>query len=155
MAGEPQDGRGAAEASVARSGGARSTLAENGWIAGNLRSFADLLAAQGEDGFRIRAYRNAADRIDAMDRPLRDIHDAAGRGGLITLPAIGEGIARAIAEMQTSGQWYQLDRLRGEAVPERLFSAFPVWGRSLPIVLPRFWTRRRRWSLKQPCGTLR
>lgn len=136
MAAEVQAGRGkAAGPSVARGGGARATLAENGWIAGNLRSFADLLAAQGEDGFRIRAFRNAADRIDAMDRPLREIHDAGGREGLIALPAIGEGIASAIAEMLTLGQWYQLDRLKGEVVPERLFRSLPGVG---PILADRF-----------------
>ena len=71
MAGEAQVGLvKAAGPSLARSGGARATFAENVWIAGNLRCFAGLLAAQGEDGLRIRAYRNVANRIDAMDRPV-------------------------------------------------------------------------------------
>jgi hypothetical protein len=136
MAGKLQAGRAKAVGrSVVLGSGARATLAENGWIAGNLRSFTDLLAAQEEDGFRIRAYRNAADRIEAMDRSLREIHDAGGREGLIALPAIGEGIASAIAEMLTLGQWYQLDRQRGEAVPERLFRSLPGVG---PILADRF-----------------
>ena len=136
MAGGPDRDRGkGAGPSIGRRGGARSALLENGRIAGNLRAFADLLAAQGEDGFRIRAYRMAAGKIEAMDRPLREIHAAGGRDALIALPAIGEGIAAAIAEMLTTGQWDQLDRLRGEAVPERLFCSLPGVG---PILADRF-----------------
>lgn len=136
MAGGADRDRGkGAGPSIGRRGGARSALLENGRIAGNLRAFADLLAAQGEDGFRIRAYRMAAGKIEAMDRPLREIHAAGGRDALIALPAIGEGIAAAIAEMLTTGQWDQLDRLRGEAVPERLFCSLPGVG---PILADRF-----------------
>ena len=125
----------AAGLSTGRRDRARRALLENVRIAGNLRSFADLLAAQGEDGFRIRAYRMAADRIESMDRPLREIHEAGGRDGLIALPTIGEGIAAAIVEMLTFGQWHQLDRLRGEAAPERLFRSLPGVG---PILADRF-----------------
>lgn len=106
----------------------RTALAENGLIASRLRAFADVLAAQGEDGFRVAAYRAAALRIDALDRPLRDIHAAEGIGGLIALPAIGDGIARAICEMLVSGHWRQLERLMGETTPERLFRTLPGVG---------------------------
>jgi hypothetical protein len=115
-------------------GGKDAALAENRGIAADLRAFADLLAAQAEDGFRIRAYRRAADRIDALGRALRDIHAADGIGGLIALPDIGTGIADAIVQMLTGGRWAQLDRLRGEAVPERLFRSLPGVG---PILSDR------------------
>ena len=103
-------------------------IAENTRIAARLRTYADLLAAQDADVFRIRAYRAAADKIDALGRPLRDLHDAEGIGGLIALPTVGGGIANAIAEMLTSDRWAQLDRLKGEVVPERLFRTLPGVG---------------------------
>lgn len=103
-------------------------IAENTRIAARLRTYADLLAAQGADVFRIRAYRTAADRIDRLGRPLRELYDLDGISGLIALPAVGEGIANAIAEMLTSGRWSQLDRLKGEVTPERLFRTLPGVG---------------------------
>lgn len=115
--------------------GDRMPDAENGRIAADLRAFADLLAAQGEDGFRIRAYQTAADRIDALDRPLRRIYESEGIAGLIALPAIGDGIASAIVQMLTAGHWYQLDRLKGESVPELLFRTLPGVG---PVLADRF-----------------
>ncbi len=108
---------------------------ENAAIAGRMRDFADLLAAQGEDGFRVRAYRAAAARIDRLDRSLCAIHDEGGAAALIALPAIGRGIAAAIVEILTTGRWTQLDRLRGEVTPERLFVTLPGVG---PRLAARF-----------------
>ena len=80
-------------------------------MAGKLRDCADLLVSQGEGGFRSRAYRRAADVIAALDRPVDEILARQGRAGLIALPAVGVGIACAIAEMVTTGRWSQMDRL--------------------------------------------
>jgi hypothetical protein len=110
----------------ARAGTARP--AENAAIAGALSDYADLLEAQGEDGFRTRAFRAAAGTVNGLDRPLRDLHDAEGTDGLVALPGIGRGIAGAIAEMLATGRWSQLERLRGEAAPERLFRTLPGVG---------------------------
>jgi hypothetical protein len=103
-------------------------LTENAVIAGALSDYADLLDAQGEDGFRIRAFRAAADTVRGLDAPLRGLHAAKGRDGLVDLPHIGRGIAGAIEEMLATGRWGQLERLRGEAAPERLFRTVPGIG---------------------------
>lgn len=101
---------------------------ENTRIAARLRRYAELLDRQGEDGYRVRAYRAAANEIDALSEPLSDHLHRGGIEGLIRLRGIGRGIAAAIVEMLTTGTWRQLDRLEGELTPERLFATIPGVG---------------------------
>jgi hypothetical protein len=100
-------------------------------VAGMLRDYADLLQEQGEDGFRWRACRRAADVVAELPRSVDVILAEGGREGLVALPTIGQGLAAAIAEIVTTGHWSQLDRLRGELVPEALFRTIPGIGRGL------------------------
>ncbi len=100
-------------------------------IASKLRDYADLLQQQGEDGFRTKAYRRAADEVAELPRPLSEIVAKEGTRGLIALPAIGRSIAAAIAEMVLTGRWAQLERLRGELSPEALFQTLPGIGPKL------------------------
>lgn len=93
-------------------------LEANRIIAANLREKADLLEQQGADGFRVQAYRHAADTVGELDSPLAGILAGKGRDGLIALPAIGASIATAIEEMLVTGRWAQLERLRGTSAPE-------------------------------------
>lgn len=109
----------------------QSLPAINLLIAGRLRDYAALLTQQGEDGFRARAFERAADVISALERPVDRILAQEGRAGLIALPAVGTGIAGAIAEMVTTGRWSQMDRLRGELAPEVLFRSIPGIGAKL------------------------
>ncbi|MZR11864.1 DNA-binding protein [Maritimibacter sp. DP07] len=114
---------------------AETGLRENRQIAARLASFADLLDAQGADGFRPRAYRAAADRIAGLEEPVRDLHARGGPAALIALPDIGQGIAGAVVEMLTTGRWTQFDRLSGETSPEQLFATLPGVG---PALAERF-----------------
>ncbi len=116
---------------AAASGPADAGLAENVVIAAKLRDYADLLEQQGADGFRTRAYRRAADFVDALPQPVADTFAAEGRDGLEAMPSIGRGIAAAIAEMLTSGRWSQLERLRGDLIPQKLFMTIPGVGPEL------------------------
>ncbi|MDX8519877.1 helix-hairpin-helix domain-containing protein [Mesorhizobium dulcispinae] len=100
-------------------------------VAGRLRDYADVLMQQGEGGFRAKAFRRAADVVATLDRPVDQILSQEGREGLIALPAVGTGIANAIAEMVGTGRWSQLDRLRGELAPEVLFRSIPGIGAKL------------------------
>ncbi len=106
-------------------------IQENTDIAAKLRDYADLLAQQGADGFRERAYRKAAEAIVGLEEPLSAIFRREGEKGLIALPRIGTGIAGAIAELITTRRWSQLDRLRGELSPERVFLTIPGIGHRL------------------------
>ncbi len=100
-------------------------------IAAALREAAALLAGQGANPFRIAAYRKAADVVDARAGTVRALFDRHGRAGLSGLPAIGPGIAAAIAEMLVTGRWSQLERLRGTDDPAEAFRVVPGVGPAL------------------------
>ena len=68
-----------------------------------LREAAALLAAQQANPFRVAAYRKAADTIAGLSTSVRRLFEDQGRAGLDALPAIGTGIAGAIAEILVSG----------------------------------------------------
>jgi hypothetical protein len=108
-----------------------SRPSENAVLAANLREYADLLAQQNADGFRVAAYRHAADVVAALAEPVSSILKASGREGLVALPGIGRGIAAALAEMVTTGRWSQLERVRGALEPEKLFQTVPGIGPEL------------------------
>jgi hypothetical protein len=111
--------------------GAAAVRSENARIAALLSDYADLLEQQGGDGFRLRAYREAAHEIVAAEPPLRSLFEAGGAEALIALPTIGKGIAAAIAEILTQGRWTQLERLKGDVSPQTLFRTLPGIGPKL------------------------
>lgn len=103
----------------------------NETIALKLREMADLLEAQEADGFRVSAYRRAADTVARLEEPIEDILAREGQAGLVALPAIGRGISAAIIEILRSGRWSALERLSGEIEPEQLFQTVPGIGPNL------------------------
>ncbi|HEY5632783.1 MAG TPA: helix-hairpin-helix domain-containing protein [Burkholderiaceae bacterium] len=106
-------------------------LAENQDIAQRLREMADLLQAQGANPFRAGAYRKGADTLAELDGGVREIFDAGGPAGLEALPHIGPSIGSAIAQMLITGQWTQLERLRGTIDAASLFTSIPGVGPEL------------------------
>jgi len=99
-----------------------------GQIADRLTEMAELLEAQGADRFRVRAYRQGAATVRSLDEAPGRILARGGLKGLTDLPNIGPSLARAIDEMAETGRWMQLERLRGETEPERLFQVLPMVG---------------------------
>ena len=79
-------------------------------IAAKLREAADILATQRANPFRIRAYRQAAERIASLDVPVDEVLARRGIEGLRALPGVGAGIAAAIGELVRTGRWSQLER---------------------------------------------
>jgi DNA polymerase (family 10) len=83
---------------------------ENKEIAGLLYEAADLMEVAGEDGFRIRSYRNAAaviasypERVaDIVCHPERKVTDIAG---------IGKGLAAVLAEICERGSFERRDQM--------------------------------------------
>lgn len=114
---------------------AAADSSDNPAVAQALREMAELLAAQGDNPFRVAAYRRAADTVAQLPRPLRELYAAEGAAGLDALPGIGPRIAAAIAELLDTGNWQQLDRLRGSADPEALFRTIPGVGPGLALRL--------------------
>jgi DNA polymerase/3'-5' exonuclease PolX len=104
-------------------------------VAEKLGHMSDLLEVQGEGGFRVGAYRRAAETVRTLKRPVTEILSSEGRSGLVALPTVGEGIASAIAEMVTTGRWAQLERLTGSLDPALLFQTIPGVGPKLALRL--------------------
>lgn len=104
-------------------------------IAEMLEEAAALIDAHGDDGYRLRAYRDAARTVRAWREPVIDVLDRDGRRALIEIPTIGRSIAAAIEEMAWRGRWGMLDRLRGELTPEELFMTLPGIGEELATEL--------------------
>lgn len=84
---------------------------DNVWIVEQLRELAARLELADEP-HRPRAYRRAAETIEQLRRPVREIRDAEGIDGLDRLPGIGPHIAALLCELLDTGRAEQLERLR-------------------------------------------
>lgn len=96
-----------------------------------LREAADLLEHQGANPFRVDAYRKAAETVEHLDRGIAEIVRRDGVEGLLALPNVGHGIARALRELVATGRWAFVERLRGRLEPEALFQSIPGVGPEL------------------------
>ncbi|MDH4050542.1 MAG: helix-hairpin-helix domain-containing protein [Rubrivivax sp.] len=105
-----------------------SAAHDNAAFADMLREMAGLLESQGDNAWRVAAYRKAADMIAALPRSMREVFQREGLAGLEALPTIGPGIAAAIGEIVQSGRWSRLDRLRGTADASTVFRTLPGVG---------------------------
>ena len=81
---------------------------DNHEIAKLLAETADLMEIAGEDGFRIRSYRNAASVIEQYPEPLAAIAKDPEKK-LTDVPGIGKGIASAIEEIEERGSFERRD----------------------------------------------
>jgi hypothetical protein len=104
---------------------------ENRVVASLLNEIATLLAQQGASEFRVHAYQNAANMLQQLQKPVRQVLLREGTEGLIAIPTIGQSIAHLIEQYLRVGRIPLLDRLRGEESPERLFATLPGLGTEL------------------------
>jgi len=94
----------------------------NAQVAAELEEVADLLEVHGANPYRVRAYRNAADSIRALEVSVVQVATTEGIDALMQLPAIGRSIAHTLASLAHSGRLPMLQRLRGDNAPERIFT---------------------------------
>ena len=92
-----------------------STVLSNAEIADRLASLAQLLSAQKENPYKVKAYHRAAARIrnlaESLDEMVHRDED------LTQFSGIGTAIASAIGEIVKTGTLANLEKLRGEAPP--------------------------------------
>jgi DNA polymerase (family 10) len=92
------------------------TVLSNAQIADRLASLAQLLSAQKENPYKVKAYQRAAAKIrtlsESIDELVRDDADLTAFAG------IGEAISGAIREIVRTGTLAKLEMLRAEASPE-------------------------------------
>jgi DNA polymerase (family 10) len=99
----------------------------NAAIARTLNEIADALEIEGENPFRIRAYRNAALCLETLGQPMAELAAHGGREALLEIPGVGESIADKILEMLETGSLAQLQEVRKE-VPHELSALLGIVG---------------------------
>jgi DNA polymerase (family 10) len=75
---------------------------DNKNIATILYETADLMEIQGEDSFRIRSYRRAAEAIESLPQPISEL--VSDRKKLLEIPGIGKGMAANLEEIFKKGK---------------------------------------------------
>jgi DNA polymerase (family 10) len=98
----------------------------NAEIADRLASLAQLLSAQTENPYKIKAYQRAAARIRHLSESLEEM--VRGEEDLTQFSGIGEAIAGAIREIVTTGTLAKLETLRAKAPPALVsISQYPLF----------------------------
>jgi DNA polymerase (family 10) len=92
---------------------------ENRELARMLYETADLMEIAGEDGFRIRSYRNAASAVESYPERVRDIVCNPERK-VTEIPGIGKGIAGVLDEICKRGSFEKRDSLLAKFPPSAL-----------------------------------
>lgn len=75
---------------------------DNKNVARILYETADLMEIQGEDSFRIRSYRRAAEAIESLPQPVAEL--VKDRKALLEIPGIGKGMADNLEEIFKKGK---------------------------------------------------
>src|SRR5579863_6866253 len=83
---------------------------DNREIARLLSETADLMEIAGEDGFRIRSYRNAASVLEGYPEQVSGIVKDPSKK-VTDIPGIGKGIASAIEELEQRGSFERRDQM--------------------------------------------
>ncbi len=87
----------------------------NSDVADAFDEIADLLSIEGENPFRIRAYRRAARIVRSLPRELAEMHGASEYDAI---PGIGEDLAKKIVELIDTGRLKALETLRRKVPPQ-------------------------------------
>jgi len=100
---------------------------DNEAIARRFYRLAALMDIRGDDPFRLRSYRNAAEAIETWPRPLAEIAAADGLAGLQAIPGVGKAIAGKILELFAGGTFAAWERLVAET-PETVLDLLEIPG---------------------------
>jgi DNA polymerase (family X) len=87
---------------------------DNEAIARRFAQLAALMEIRGDDPFRLRSYRNAAEAIETWPVQMADIAAHEGETGLQNVPGVGKAIAGKIIELLESGTFGVWERLTAE-----------------------------------------
>jgi DNA polymerase (family 10) len=83
-------------------------------IARQFNRMASLMEVRGEDSFRIRSYRMAAEAIETWPTEMNEIFAAEGLAGLLEIPGVGKALAGKIVELVETGTFQAWDKLTAE-----------------------------------------
>lgn len=96
-------------------------------IAQKFHRLAALMEIRGDDPFRLRSYRNAAEAIEVWPTPLKEIAAQEGVAGLQTIPGVGKAIAGKVIELLETGTFAAWEKLTAET-PETVLDLLELPG---------------------------
>jgi len=96
-------------------------------IARRFNRMASLMEVRGEDAFRIRSYRMAAEAIETWPTPMKEIAADGGAAGLQEIPGVGKAIAGKIIELLEKETFDAWERLTAET-PETVLDLLALPG---------------------------
>jgi DNA polymerase (family 10) len=99
----------------------------NQTIARRFYRLAALMEVRGDDPFRWRSYRNAAEAIEVWPTPLKEIAEKEGVTGLQEIPGIGKAIAGKVIDLLSKGTFDAWERLTAET-PETVLDLLEIPG---------------------------
>ncbi|MEP6637285.1 MAG: helix-hairpin-helix domain-containing protein [Acidobacteriota bacterium] len=100
---------------------------DNESIARRFHRLAALMDIRGDDPFRLRSYRNAAEAIETWPTPMKKIAADEGIAGLQAIPGVGKAIAGKIIELLDRGSFNAWDRIIAET-PESVLDLLEIPG---------------------------
>jgi DNA polymerase (family X) len=99
----------------------------NDAIARRFYRLAALMEVRGDDPFRWRSYRNAAEAIEVWPTPLKEIAEKEGVAGLQEIPGVGKAIAGKVIDLLSKGTFDAWERLTAET-PETVLDLMEIPG---------------------------
>src|SRR5260370_2290217 len=96
-------------------------------IARRFNRMAFLMEIRGEDVFRIRSYRMAAEAIETWPTPMKKIAGQEGLAGLLEIPGVGKALAGKIVELVEHGTFDAWEKLTAET-PESVLDLLELPG---------------------------
>ena len=100
---------------------------DNEEIARRFFRLAALMDIRGDDPFRLRSYRNAAEAIETWPVPMQKIAATEGIAGLQSIPGVGKAIAGKIIELLERGSFNAWERIIAET-PESVLDLLEIPG---------------------------
>jgi DNA polymerase (family X) len=100
---------------------------DNKEIARRFYRLAALMEVRGDDPFRLRSYRNAAEAIEVWPTSLKAIADKDGIAGLQEIPGVGKAIAGKVVDLLNKGTFDAWERLTAET-PESILDLLEIPG---------------------------
>ena len=100
---------------------------DNEQIARRFNRMAALMEIRGEDQFRLRSYRMAAEAIETWPTEMRQIVTEQGTGGLQEIPGVGKALAGKIVDLVERGTFDAWEKLTAET-PETVLDLLELPG---------------------------
>jgi DNA polymerase (family X) len=100
---------------------------DNEQIARRFNRMAGLMEIRGEDSFRLRSYRMAAEAIETWPTPVKEIAVREGAAGLQEIPGVGKALAGKIVDLVERGTFDAWEKLIAET-PETVLDLLELPG---------------------------